>query len=514
MAQNESYTAFPQFPQSYWLDSVQTPRFSRLISDIQVDAAIVGGGMTGIVTAYLLTKRGLKVAILEADQILHGMTGHTTAKITAQHDLFYDQLISHMGKEKARLYYDANAEALQWIKDMVQEHSMDCQLVTEDAYVYCISEDYIGKIAAEAKAYEQLGIPGGYLERTALPYETKAAVVMKNQARFHPLAFLTHLVEEIVRGGGQIYENTTVNGVTKEKPATVSTQEGAKVTADYVVCASHWPFNDRNGYYFSRLHVERSYAMAIRAKLDYPGGMYISADNPKRSLRSATVNGEPMLIIGGEGHKTGQGICTFQYYENLKKFAEEELGLQEIAYRWSAQDIFTTDHVPYIGQELADTPNLFIATGFKKWGMTSSVAAAHLNTKLILGEESPYKELFSPSRFHADPDIKNFLSANADVAKHLIAGKLEMGHAKPEELKNDEGAVVRVGGKRAGAYRDPHGELHLVDTTCTHMGCEVEWNAAERSWDCPCHGSRYNYHGEVIEGPAKKALGSLSAMTK
>jgi glycine/D-amino acid oxidase-like deaminating enzyme/nitrite reductase/ring-hydroxylating ferredoxin subunit len=509
MTLEKENAAFPQFPESYWIASSHPASFSKLNEDIHADVAIVGGGMTGITTAYLLAKKGRKVVVVEAGRILQGTTGHTTAKITAQHNLIYDEFMNHLGEERTRLYYDANIEALELIRSLVQEHRIECQFKEEDAYVYTCSDSYLPKLDAELKAYQKLGIAGEYVTETPLPYKTQGAVVMKNQAQFHPLSFLSFLVDEIVRMGGRIYEQTTVVGVTKEQPAKVKTQAGSQITCDHVVVASHFPFNDRNGYYFAKLHVERSYALAAKLNQPYPGGMYISAETPTRSLRSVEINGETYAIIGGEGHKTGQGICTFQYYEALKQYGEEQLGLTSIAYRWSAQDIFTLDKLPYIGQELADTPHIFMATGYKKWGMSTSVAAAILNSKLILGEESPYTDLFSPSRFYADPSIKTFISQNADVAMQLIKGKIELPAKQPDELEKDEGGVVRVNGKRAGAYRDKNGALHLVDTTCSHMGCEVDWNAAERTWDCPCHGSRYSYQGDVIEGPAKKALGKL-----
>ncbi|WP_152379510.1 FAD-dependent oxidoreductase [Paenibacillus brasilensis] len=509
MMKNESHTIFPQFPESYWLASTDIPGFPKLNGDIQVDVAIVGAGITGITTAYLLSKKGLKVAVVDAGRMLHGTTGHTTAKITAQHDLIYSEFLSHFGKEKARLYYEANRDALQFIKQTVEKYNIDCQFTEEDAYVYTCADTYVDKIAAEYKAYEELGIPGSYVEHTPLPFSTKAAIMMKNQAQFNPVPFLKHLANQVIRQGGKIYEQTTVVGVEKGSPAIIRTNDGNKITCNHVVSSSHFPFNDPSSLYFARLHAERSYVLAVKTDRIYPGGMYLSAEAPKRSLRSVLVNGEPMVIVGGEGHKTGQGICTFQYYEALEKFAEQTFGLKEIAYRWSAQDLYTLDKLPYIGQELSDISNIFVATGYRKWGMSTSVAAALLNTNLIIGKESPYQDLFSPSRFHVDPDVKTFVAQNANVAKHLIAGKLEMSHKKAEELQHDEGAVVRVNGKRAGAYRDLQGALHLVDTTCTHMGCEVEWNEAERTWDCPCHGSRYSYQGEVIEGPAQKSLGKV-----
>ncbi|MGQ3478716.1 FAD-dependent oxidoreductase [Paenibacillus sp. TY11] len=512
MIQNSSQSKFPQFPYSYWLNSTDIPSFPKLSQDTQVDVVIVGAGITGITTAYLLTKKGLKVAVVDAGQILNGTTGHTTAKITAQHDLIYSEFLSHFGKEKTRLYYEANHEALQFIKQIVDEHNIDCQFSEEDAYVYTCSDTYVEKIASEYKAYEELGISGSYVEKTPLPFSTKAAIIMKKQAQFNPVPFLKYLAGEVLRQGGEIYEQTTVVGVEKGNPAIIKTREGIKITCSHVVSSSHFPFNDPSGLYFARLHAERSYVLAVKTDKSYPGGMYLSAENPKRSLRSVIVNGKPMVIVGGESHKTGQGICTFQYYEALEKFAAETFGLREVAYRWSAQDLSTLDKLPYIGQELSGNSNILVATGYRKWGMSTSIVAALLNANLITGEGSRYQELFSPSRFHADPDIKTFVIQNVDVAKHLIAGKLEMTHKEIDQLQYDEGAVVRVNGKRTGAYRDTQGTMHLVDTTCTHMGCEVDWNEAERTWDCPCHGSRYSYEGKVIEGPAKKSLGKVESV--
>nr|WP_312886483.1 FAD-dependent oxidoreductase [Paenibacillus foliorum] len=502
----------PQFPESFWIASTNIPSFPKLTQDIKVDVAVVGAGISGITTAYLLSKQGFTVALIDASKILTGTTGHTTAKITAQHDLIYDEFIAHFGKEQTKRYYEANLDALQFIKQTIQEHQISCDFAEEDAYVYTNSDEHVDKISAELEAYEALGIPGAYVEQTPLPFQTKAAIVMPNQARFNPVSYLTQLVNHIIKQGGQIYEHTEAVSVEKGSPAVVVTSEGARITCGHVVSCSHFPFIDGWNFYFARMYSERSYVLGVKTDKGYPEGMYISAEDPKRSLRSATVNGEKLLLIGGENHKTGQGICTIKHYEALRVFGEVHFGLKEIAYRWSAQDLTTLDKLPYIGQTAADTPNILVATGYKKWGMTTGTAAALLIEKLVMAKESPYQQLFSPERFHADPSIKTFIVQNADVAKHFITGKFEMIHKLPEELENDEGSVVKVNGSRAGAYRDPQGQLHIVDTTCTHMGCEVDWNHGERTWDCPCHGSRFSYKGEVLEGPAKRPLKKIESL--
>lgn len=502
----EDTNVLPQFPESYWRDSVELPSFPKLNRDITVDIAIVGGGITGITAAYLLAKEGFRVALLEAGTIFNGTTGHTTAKITAQHDLIYYELTSHFGEEKAKLYYNAQIEALQFIRENVRQYSIPCDFREEDAIIYTNSDKYVKKLQDEFQTYQKLGIESAYLETIPLPLPVKAAIAIKNQAQFHPLRYLLVLVDSFLKTGGQIYENTTADGIEEDQPSKITIRGGGSVTANQVIVSSHFPFTDPAGFYFARMYASRSYALAVKTERQFPGGMYLSAEDPVRSLRSVSINGEDYVIVGGENHKTGQGICTMKHYENLRQFGEDLLGIRHIAYRWSAQDLTTLDKVPYIGQASARHPDVYVATGYRKWGMTNSTAAALLLNDLIAGRDNPYRELFTPLRFQADPSVKNFIVQNADVAAHLVSGKLDIVRKRPEDLGNDEGAVVTVNGERTGAYKDREGNLHLVDTTCTHMGCELEWNSGERTWDCPCHGSRFSYQGEVFEGPAIKPL--------
>ncbi|MCC3377400.1 FAD-dependent oxidoreductase [Cohnella sp. REN36] len=496
----------PEYPQSYWLATSKPPTFEPLPKDIETDFAVVGGGIAGLTTAYLLAKEGRRVALLTANKLFSGTTGYTTAKITAQHDLIYDEYIQHFGEEKARLYYEANRDGGAFIANVVRENAIDCDYAEEDAYVYAAEEANLAKLSKEHAAYARLGIPGEYVDGIPLPVPAKGAVVMKGQARFHPLPYLSFLAAEIVRLGGRIYEDTTANKFAEEDGrARISTHRGHSVVCDAVAACSHFPFFD-NGFYFARLHAESSYVLAVKSDYDYPGGMYIGADEPKRSIRSVSYGGERLLLVGGESHKTGQGENTIKHYEALEAFAADALGAREIRYRWSTHDFATLDNLPYIGQATPGSERLFVATGFRKWGMTTGTVAGHLLRDLMLGRDTRYAELYGPARFEADPGVKTFVQQNADVAYHLVKGKLEWLGKQPEDLGPDEGAAVRILGHRAGAYRDPEGQLHLVDTTCTHMGCEVSWNEGDRTWDCPCHASRFDYRGEVVKGPAKKAL--------
>jgi glycine/D-amino acid oxidase-like deaminating enzyme/nitrite reductase/ring-hydroxylating ferredoxin subunit len=499
-----------KFPKTYWRE-IELPTFKKLSEDIAVDVAIVGAGITGITAAYLLSKEGLKVALIEAGGILNGTTGHTTAKLTAQHNLFYDELINHFGEDKAKLYYESHSSAIQFVENITTEKGIECDFSKEDAFVYATTEQSKSKIETEWAAYERLGINGGLKDTIPFNIQIKAAIMMRNQAQFHPLKFLRGLLNEAVSSGCHVFENTTAVDIEDEEVSPkVVTKDGHKVACKHVIIASHFPFYDKPGLYFARMYASRSYAIGIKWDKEYPGGMYISAEKQPRSIRTTPYNGSKLLIIGGEEHKTGQGVDTLKHYQAIADFAKETFGTSAYIYRWSAQDMVTLDRVPYIGQITEDKEKILVATGFKKWGMTTGILAGHILTDYVIERENPYKELYSPSRFHTDPDLGRVISTNADVAKHLVKGKLELVPKDPGDLLKGEGSAVIYNGKRAGAYKDENGKLYIVDTTCSHLGCETEWNHAEKTWDCPCHGSRFAYSGDVVEGPALKALDLLA----
>nr|WP_239534021.1 FAD-dependent oxidoreductase [Thalassobacillus pellis] len=477
-----------------------------MTEDTSAEIVIVGGGITGITTAYLLTKENKDVVLLEGSQLLNGTTGHTTAKITAQHDLIYDELIQHFGKEKASLYYQANDEALRFVRGTASQNQIDCNMETEDACIYAQTDEYKDKLDKEYAAYQEIGIPCEYKDDVPFEAEVKKALYMKDQSRFHPLKYLSFMVDEILKNGGRIYEHTVAIDIEEEPQLSVRTKQGHKVACDKIISCSHFPFCDKLGFYFARMYAERSYVVAIEPKKPLTAGMYLSVDEPVRSIRKAAYDGEEVLLISGESHRTGEGVDTSFHYRALEEFAAETFGIKNKVAQWSAQDLFTLDKVPYIGKATKNNENILIATGYKKWGMTSGTVAALLLRDLATGKNNRYEKLFTPSRFQADPSLKKFLSNNFNVASHLIEGKLELVGTRPESLEKGQGDIVEINGKRAGAYKDEKGKLHIVDTTCTHMGCEVDWNSAEHTWDCPCHGSRFSINGEVIEGPAKNPL--------
>ncbi len=492
-------------PESYWMASTAKTNYQALEEDMKVDVAIVGGGITGITSAYLLKREGVSVAVIEADKILQGTTGHTTAKITSQHSLIYNRIKNYMGEERARQYAEANEAAISTISGLIKHEGIDCDFQWEPAYTFTLTDSYIQKVADEASTAAALGLKASYAESIPLPFKVKGAVRFDDQARFHPRKYLLALAEKIEGGGSYIFEHTRVVDINEGNPCTVVTKQGKKVTAGNVIIASHFPCFDGMGFYFARMYPERSYALAVKVKEKFPGGMYITAEDPAKSVRSQEHGNEELLIIAGEHHKTAHGTDLYKHYENLLEFAKKNYNVQELLYRWSTQDYTTLDKVPYVGRLTSKTPNIYVATGFRKWGMTNSTAAATIIRDLIVKGESPWAEVYDPSRFVPNPSITSFIAINADVAANLIAGKVK---PVPNDINIEKGEAkaVEIEGVKMGVYRDGNGQLHTVDTTCTHLGCELKWNDAEKSWDCPCHGSRFTYEGEIIEGPAINEL--------
>ena len=505
----------PTHSKAYWteyIDRKEARSYPRAHKDDDAEIVVIGAGIVGVLSAYELAKRGRKVILLEADRILYGTTGHTTAKITAQHGLFYDELIQKWGEEAARLYYEANMAGLSYLKQIIKEEEIDCDFSEQTAYTYAVTDEYDEKIKAEFKAYERLGIDGELLTELPLPFPIKSAVSMNGQAQFHPLKLLSNLLDSFEQMGGIVYEQSAVKDIKEDASGLHAILEnGHQISGKNIIIATHYPFYDMKGLYFSRLHPMRSYIVAATVEGDLPEGMYISADKPTRSLRYTDYDGQKLLLVGGESHKTGQSDDELSYFTALQTFTTDHFTVKDFPYRWSAQDLVTLDKIPYIGQYSDSKDHLFLATGFGKWGMSNGALAAKILCDLVTEQDNPYGTLFSPSRSEMNlQSASTFVKENANVAKELIKGKISQDYVELNELKTNEGGYVKFKGKRAGAYKDENGSLCILDTTCTHMGCEVSWNSGERSWDCPCHGSRFSSKGEVIEGPAVDPLKRLN----
>ena len=343
------------------------------------------------------------------------------------------------------------------------------------------------------------------MEDTPLPYPVAGAVRLDNQAEFHPRRFLLGLAERIPGDGSFVFEHTRALGLDEGSPCTVETDRGP-LLADRVVVASHFPFLDRS-LAFARMHPERSYALGLRIRGEAPAGMFISADGPTRSIRSHPLEGGELLIVGGEGHKVGQGGDTRERYERLEAFAREHFDVSSVDYRWSSQDNMTADGVPYVGALTPVSKKVLYATGFAKWGLTNGAAAALMLADRLLGRENPWAKTFDANRLKPLAQVKDLVSENVNVAMRFFGDRIRTPELRGlDELAAGEGAIVGHGGKKLAAYRHEDGRVSAVSPVCTHLWCQVNWNAAERSWDCPCHGSRFDTEGRVLQGPAVEGL--------
>ncbi|MGN8647002.1 FAD-dependent oxidoreductase [Gracilibacillus sp. HCP3S3_G5_1] len=491
--------------QTIWLES-NLKSFDALTESIETDVTIVGGGITGILSAYLLSEQGMRVVLLERGRLLHGTTGHTTAKVTAQHGVLYNELLQHVGLENTQKYYQSQAEAIQFIRQITEQYKISCQFDQQDAILYTNDEQNKQKLEDEANAYQKLKISGELNDAIPFSIPHKSALIMYEQAQFHPTDFLKILVEKIEENGGTIFEDTTAVDIDYQNKVVVRTARNYNVLSDHVIVATQFPFYEGQAFYSTRMYPSRSYVLGLTSNHNYPGGMYLDIDQPKRSIRYVKHENETIWLLGGESHKTGQyNKENTNPYHDLQSFGAQYLDVKNWQYKWSTQDFITLDKIPYIGSLNKRHPNVYVATGFRKWGMTNSVVAAHLLSDLIMNRDNPYKELYQPQRFHADPDIKKFISYNSNVTKEFVKGKLTVNN-EHKDLKPETAIKRKHDGQIVGIYKDKQSRIHAVDTTCTHLGCECNWNQTEKSWDCPCHGSRFSYDGTIIEGPATKHL--------
>ena len=428
---------------SIWSDSVEFPSFEQLKKDIKTDVLIIGGGITGILCAYMLEQAGIDYVLVEADKLCSGITKNTTAKITSQHGLIYHKLVKRFGLEKARMYLDANEAALKEYRRL--SNTINCGFETKDSFVYSLNSPR--KLEKELHALNQLGFVADYVNELPLPISTVGAVKFKNQAQFHPLQFLAKISK-----GLSIFEHTKV----RELMPNVAITEHGRITASNTIVTTHFPFLNKHGSYFLKMYQHRSYVIAYE-NAENVNGMYVDEADKGLSFR----NYQNLLLIGGGDHRTGKKGGN---WKELSAFAATHYPNANARYYWATQDCMTLDEVPYIGAYSKNAENLYVATGFNKWGMTSAMTAAMLLRDIILKKECSYAPVFSPSRTM----LRTQLFINAFEATTNL----------------------------------------LTPTTkrCPHLGCALKWNPHEHSWDCPCHGSRFTEDGQLIDNPATDDL--------
>jgi glycine/D-amino acid oxidase-like deaminating enzyme/nitrite reductase/ring-hydroxylating ferredoxin subunit len=489
---------------SYWVESTPETVYPPLEPGLEVDVAMLGGGITGLTTALLLKEEGLSVAVVEMKRVARGVSGYTTAKLTSGHGPIYAELRSRYGADAARLYGESNEAALAWIAEAVDGRGIDCDFERTFNTVYSEDPSDVEELREEAEAARQAGLDASFTNELPLPFPIAGAVRLEGQAQFHPRKYLLALAAAVAGDGSHVFEETRAVDVREGEPCTVETLRGP-LRAHHVVVATHLPFLDR-GLFFVKAHPSLSYAVA--APVDAaaaPDGMHISISQPSRSIRTTPDGDGRLLIVGGEGHKPGAGDSRASYAA-LERTARERFGAEEVRHRWCTHDYSPVDGLPYIGTLRRSTDRIFVATAFAKWGLTKGTLAAMIIRDAIVGRRSPWADLYEANRLNVRRSAPTFVKENAAVGARFVGDRLSPGKAAAAELAPGQGAIVRDGRRKLAVHRDEAGELHVLSARCTHLGCLVRWNEAETTWDCPCHGSRFAADGTLVEGPAVEDL--------
>ncbi len=487
---------------SYWQKTATNEYFPQLTEDHQTDVLVVGGGITGLMTAWNLWREGKEVTLVEAKTLGSGVTGYTTAHLTTAVDARYHRLTKDFDKETAALVAEAARLAIELVGECDKQHQLDANFERCQAYLYAMLTDHILEMEKEYSAAQEAGLKVHLEDKTeGLPYPTAGALVFEDNARFHPLKFIQALAPILQSKGVKIYEKTRVSNMEEdEKRAHVTLANGKTIRANHVVLATHNPLFMHPVQ--TRVAPYRSYAIAARTQANLPDHLWYDMFDPYKYIRKAE---DDVVIIGGEDHKTGQASSEKDEIRALEIWAKNHLGATEVLARWSAQVYEPTDGLPFIGKA-PGYKHTYYATGFSGDGTLWGSLSGLLISDLIMGKKNKFAKVFSPSRLNISAEAGTFIKENINVAKEFIVDRFQSDTSDVQKVDKGQGAIVRQGLQQYAVYRDEDNKLTVCSPTCPHMGCVVQWNKFEKTWDCPCHGGRFSPTGEVLEGPPASNL--------
>lgn len=495
----------PDHPESLWGATSPSTAYAPLAGDTFVDVAIVGGGITGLTAALRLIEEGQRVAVLEMHRIATGETGRTTAHLTEIVDGRYATINADFGVEGGRLAASSSRDAIAWIERTVDALSIACNFERVPGFLYTERTEHTEMVREEVREAVRAGVGAVFTRDVPLPFPTQGALRVDGQAQFHPRRYLLAIAEHVVRRGGLVFENTRAVSVSDGEPCEVATEHGT-VTARRVILATNVPVN--RVALITKLPAYRSYAIAARVNGDPPRGLFWDTEDPYHYTRTERVDAEDVLIIGGADHKTGMERDTQRCYESLAEYARAHFTVDRIDYRWSGQIIEPVDGLPYIGLNTASR-HVFVATGYSGNGITFGTIGGLLTADLALGRANRYADLFDATRIKPLAAVKDYVTENVDYPTHLVKDRLTRHDVEAEDVSavpRGAGRIIAAEGRKYAVYRAEDGHLHSFSPVCPHMGCDVAWNEAERTWDCPCHGSRFEPTGDLVNGPAVTPL--------
>ncbi len=485
--------------------NVQAEKASRKISHKLYDCIVIGAGITGVTAALMLQNSGKNILLIDAHNSGFGTTGGTSAHINTFADTTYKEAESAFGEKGAKLFSDAVNAGFNIIKQNIQTYTIDCDFENKHGYVYAENDDQVKQLEDLYEGTKKVKVPIEYADKIPVPIPFKKAVMLPGQAQFHPVKYLQALLHRFLEKGGELLENTKIINIDTENGIHTAKSQSGGYQAMKIIYATHTP-PGINVFSF-RCAPYRSYVLAVRLKNnDYPDALVYDMQDPYHYFRTHEMEGEELLLVGGNDHKTGHDDPE-KAFEDLEKYVRKYFKVSSVKYKWSSQYYIPVDGLPYVGQIPFYADGIYCATGYNGNGMMLGSISAHILSDLVNGKVNSYGNLFSTSRIKPIDGFTEFVKENADVVYHFVADRLAVHETDSlKRLKPGTGKVVKFDGRKVAAYRDENGHIHALNPVCTHAACIVNWNQEEKSWDCPCHGARFDVDGKVLNGPAEKDL--------